>query len=101
MRVLSYLITLASVVAAQFISGGSFGRPMTNPGPYNNCSGTLTQVPTDAAVDTLPNISPDGQSGWERWDLTIYQSDIFLNLRWFTLGSSFLRFPRSSDRVSL
>ncbi|KAI6040800.1 hypothetical protein EDC04DRAFT_1421871 [Pisolithus marmoratus] len=55
---------------------------MTNAGPYNNCSGTVTQLPTDVAFDTLPNISPDAPSGWERWDLTIYQSDIFLNLRW-------------------
>ncbi|KIK26398.1 hypothetical protein PISMIDRAFT_676237 [Pisolithus microcarpus 441] len=82
MRVLHCLLALAPVISAQFIPGGSWGRPMSNPGPYNNCSGTLTQVPTDAAVDTLPNISPDGQNGWERWDLTIYQSDILLNLRW-------------------
>ncbi|KAI5982430.1 hypothetical protein EDD15DRAFT_2377839 [Pisolithus albus] len=82
MRVLNCLLALAPVVAAQFIPGGSWGRPMSNPGPYNNCSGTLTQVPTDAVVDTLPNLSPDSQSGWERWDLTIYQSDVFLNLRW-------------------
>ncbi|KAI6112239.1 hypothetical protein EDD16DRAFT_1603688 [Pisolithus croceorrhizus] len=80
MRVLRSLLALAPAVAAEFIPGGSFGR--TTIGPYNNCSGTLTTRPTDVAIDTLPNINPNSPSGWERWDLTIYQSDIFLNLRW-------------------
>lgn len=74
------LSLLLSTVAAEFIDGGTFGRSTI--GPYNNCSGTLTKRPTDVAVDTLPNISPDDLTGWERWDLSMYQSDLFLSMRW-------------------
>jgi len=80
MRIFFPLSLLLSVVTAEFIPGGSFGRSTI--GPYNNCSGTLTERPTDVAVDTLPNISPDDPTGWERWDLSMYQSDLFLSMRW-------------------
>ena len=69
-----------SVAAAEFIPGGSFGRSTI--GPYNNCSGTLTIRPPTFAIDTLPNISPDDPTGWERWDLSMYQSGLFLSMRW-------------------
>lgn len=74
------LLALIPLVTAEFISGGSFGRSTI--GPYNNCSGTLTARPKDIANDTLPNIGPSDQGGWERWDLTLYQTGLFLNMRW-------------------
>jgi len=74
------LLLLIPLVTAEFIPGGSFGRPTI--GPYNNCSGTLTTRPKDLANDTLPNIAPTDQGGWERWDLTLYQTGLFLNMRW-------------------
>ena len=80
MRIFLSLLLLLSVVAAEFVPGGSFGR--TTIGPYNNCSGTLPTCPKDLAIDTLPNISPDDLNGWERWDLTMYQSGLFLSMRW-------------------
>ncbi|KAG6330179.1 hypothetical protein ID866_8909 [Astraeus odoratus] len=80
MHTLHLLLALIPCVVAEFIPGGSFGRDTI--GPYNNCSGTLTSRPKDLAIDTLPNIDPDAQSGWERWDLTMYQDGIFVNMRW-------------------
>ena len=80
MHIFLPLLLFLSRAIAEFISGGSFGRPTI--GPYNNCSGMLTKRPTDLAIDTLPNISPDDLTGWERWDLTMYQSDLFLSMRW-------------------
>ncbi|KAL4063742.1 hypothetical protein V8B97DRAFT_1864542 [Scleroderma yunnanense] len=80
MHLVHSLLALVPLVAAEFVPGGSFGRPTT--GPYNNCSGTLTSRPKDLAIDTLPNIGPGDQGGWERWDLTMYQTGLFLNLRW-------------------
>ncbi|KAF9235980.1 hypothetical protein BU15DRAFT_64433 [Melanogaster broomeanus] len=65
---------------AEFVPGGSFGRSTI--GPYNNCSGELVTRPKDLAIDTLPNIGPDDPSGWERWDLTMYQNSLFLSMRW-------------------
>lgn len=80
MHVCLALLLLLSVASAEFIPDGSFGK--TTIGPYNNCSGTLTKRPTDLPIDTLPNISPDDLVGWERWDLTMYQSGLFLSMRW-------------------
>ncbi|KIK91928.1 hypothetical protein PAXRUDRAFT_830427 [Paxillus rubicundulus Ve08.2h10] len=80
MRVFQSLLLLIPAAIADFVPGGSFGRPTI--GPYNNCSGELTSRPTDLAIDTLPNISPDSPSGWERWDLTMYQDGLFLSMRW-------------------
>ncbi|KIJ64057.1 hypothetical protein HYDPIDRAFT_28948 [Hydnomerulius pinastri MD-312] len=80
MRVFQSLLLFIPVIVAEFVPGGSFGRPTI--GPYNNCSGELTSRPKDLAIDTLPNISPDAPSGWERWDLTMYQDGLFLSMRW-------------------
>jgi hypothetical protein len=80
MRVFQSLLLLIPVAIADFVPGGSFGRSTI--GPYNNCSGELTSRPNDLAIDTLPNISPDSPSGWERWDLTMYQDGLFLSMRW-------------------
>lgn len=81
---LSLLLVPALVLSfpafAQPVSQGSFGSTTTQ--AYNNCSGTLTWRPTGAATDTLPKISSSGSVGWERWDLTLYQTGVLLNLRW-------------------
>ncbi|KAF8431909.1 hypothetical protein L210DRAFT_3507663 [Boletus edulis BED1] len=60
------LYDVLSLTVADFIPGGSFGRPTI--GPYNS-SGTLTTRPKDLVIDTLQNISPDDRAGFERWDL--------------------------------
>ncbi|KAF9218476.1 hypothetical protein BS17DRAFT_770704, partial [Gyrodon lividus] len=80
MRVFQSLLLLVPAIAAEFMPGGSFGRPTI--GPYNNCSGELILRPKDLAIDTLPNISPDDPRGWERWDLTMHQDGLFLSMRW-------------------
>lgn len=80
MHFVHFLLGLVPLVTAEFIPGGSFGRSTI--GPYNNCSGTLTARPKDIANDTLPNIGPSDHGGWERWDLTLYQAGLFLNMRW-------------------
>ncbi|KAH7890316.1 hypothetical protein F5I97DRAFT_1922648 [Phlebopus sp. FC_14] len=80
MRLLRSLLVFIPTVLAEFVPGGSFGRPTI--GPYNNCSGELLSRPKDLAIDTLPNISPDDPRGWERWDLTMHQDDLFLSMRW-------------------
>jgi hypothetical protein len=80
MRTLLSLLLLLSLAAAEFFPGGSFG--LSTIGPYNNCSGTLPTHPPTFAVDTLPNIGPDDPTGWERWDLSMYHSGLFLSMRW-------------------
>lgn len=74
------VLAMSSAAFAQLVPLDIFGRAAI--GPYNNCSGTLTSRPTGAATDTLPKISASGSNGWERWDLTLSQSGVLLNLRW-------------------
>ncbi|KAI6127178.1 hypothetical protein F5141DRAFT_377981 [Pisolithus sp. B1] len=73
-------LALSSAAFAQLVPLGSPGQATA--GPYNNCSGTLTSRPTGTATDSLPKVSPSGSIGWERWDLTLDQPGVLLNLRW-------------------
>lgn len=74
------VLAISSAASAHLVPLDIFGRAASS--PYNNCSGTLISRPTGVATDTLPKISSSGSSGWERWDLTLYQTGVLLNLRW-------------------
>ncbi|KAI6011819.1 hypothetical protein EDC04DRAFT_758456 [Pisolithus marmoratus] len=73
-------LVLSSAAFALLVPRDSSGQATI--APYNNCSGTLTSRPVGAATDTLPKISPSGSVGWERWDITLDQTGVLLNLRW-------------------
>ncbi|KAG6330231.1 hypothetical protein ID866_8858 [Astraeus odoratus] len=84
----SKLTALCFVIAAAFLPFSVSFQPGTDYGLYKttnlyNCSGyfSTSNVTVPNSVDTLPQLSANTTTGWERWDFFVYGS-LPIVMRW-------------------